>query len=100
MNPAILASIAYGLLSIVGGIVGYTKAKSKPSLISGTISGILLIVSAYLQLQTLGIGLILAQIITLLLVVVFGIRLSKTRKFMPAGLMLLFGVVTLACLLA
>lgn len=98
MNIAILASIAYGLLSIVGGIVGYTKVKSKVSLISGSISGILLIAAGYLQLQALTIGLIIAQIITLLLVIVFAIRFSKTRKLMPAGLMLLLGTITLVCL--
>jgi uncharacterized membrane protein (UPF0136 family) len=43
MNPAIIAAIAYGILSICGGIIGYVQAQSKPSLISGTISGLLLI---------------------------------------------------------
>ena len=98
MNIAILAAIAYGLLSVVGGIVGYTKVKSKVSLISGSISGILLIAAGFLQLQAPTLGLIIAQIITFLLVVVFSIRFSKTRKLMPAGLMLLFGIITLVCL--
>lgn len=40
-------------------------------------------------------GLILATVITSVLVIVFAIRLMKTRKFMPAGLMSLLGIVSL-----
>ncbi|MDY7013531.1 MAG: TMEM14 family protein, partial [Cyanobacteriota bacterium] len=43
MNFSIIAAIAYGLLALFGGIMGYVKVKSKASLISGTISGVLLI---------------------------------------------------------
>jgi Transmembrane proteins 14C len=35
MNVAILATIAYGILTLVGGIIGYRQAKSQVSLISG-----------------------------------------------------------------
>ncbi|MDJ0691576.1 MAG: TMEM14 family protein [Xenococcaceae cyanobacterium MO_188.B32] len=98
MNTSTLAAIAYGITSIVGGIFGYARAKSQVSLILGSISGIVLIVSAWAQLKGLTIGLTLAQLITLLLVGVFTVRLIKTRKFMPAGLMLILGLVTLVCL--
>jgi uncharacterized membrane protein (UPF0136 family) len=40
-------------------------------------------------------GLVFAIAVTAALVVVFTIRLVKTRKFMPAGLMLIAGIVTL-----
>lgn len=43
---AIAATIAYGLLSGFGGIWGYIKSQSKPSLISGCLSGILLFIAA------------------------------------------------------
>ena len=33
MNLGIIAAIAYGILAIVGGIIGYVQAQSKPSLI-------------------------------------------------------------------
>ncbi|MDJ0632564.1 MAG: TMEM14 family protein [Xenococcaceae cyanobacterium MO_188.B29] len=98
MNTATLAAIAYGITSIAGGIFGYAQAKSRVSLILGSISGIFLIVAAWAQLQGLPIGSTIAQIITLLLVVVFTVRLIKTRKFMPAGLMLILGLITLVCL--
>lgn len=46
---AVWATFFYGVLALVGGILGYIKAKSKPSLIFGGISGIILILSGILQ---------------------------------------------------
>ena len=92
---SIIAASLYGILSIIGGIIGYKSAGSKVSLISGTISGLLLLVAAYVQLQGQTWGLTLAVIITAVLVIVFAIRLVKTRKLMPAGLMVVLGLVTL-----
>lgn len=100
MNIAVLATIAYGLLSGLGGIWGYLKSKSKPSLISGCISGVLLLVSAVMQMQGYSFGLLISRVITALLLLVFAIRLVKTQKFMPAGIMLSAGVITLICLFA
>ena len=98
MDIAAIATVGYGLLSGLGGIWGYIKSRSKPSLISGCISGILLLVAAFLQIQGNDLGLLLSKIVTLLLVIVFAVRLIKTGKFMPSGLMLIAGVVTLSCL--
>jgi uncharacterized membrane protein (UPF0136 family) len=96
MNFSTVAVFAYGILAIVGGIIGYMRASSKVSLISGTISGLLLIVAGFFQLQGQAWAALLAVIVTGFLVVVFAVRLAKTRKFMPAGLMVLLGMVTLA----
>lgn len=92
---SIIAASLYGILSIIGGIIGYKSAGSKVSLISGTISGLLLLVAAYLQLQGQTWGLTISLIITSILVVVFAVRLGKTRKFMPAGLMVTLGLAAL-----
>lgn len=100
MNTAIIAAIAYGIIAIVGGIIGYTQARSTASLISGIISGLLLIFGAVLYLQGQAWGFTLALIVTAILVVVFTIRFVKTRKFMPAGLMLTLGVLTLVIMIA
>jgi uncharacterized membrane protein (UPF0136 family) len=96
MNLGIIASLGYGILTMVGGMIGYILSKSNVSLLSGCISGILLLFAAYLQFIGIIWGLILAGVVTTVLVVVFALRLAKTRKFMPAGLMLFFGVLTLA----
>ena len=95
MNLGIIAAIAYGILAIIGGIIGYVQAQSKASLISGSISGLFLIFAGVMQLQGQAWGLILATVVTAVLVIVFAVRLAKTRKFMPAGLMSVLGLVTL-----
>ena len=99
INPGILAAIAYGTLAIIGGIVGYLQVQSKASLISGSISGLLLISAAVLQLQGYTWGLPLAAALTALLIIVFVGRWTKTRKFMPAGLMIVLGIGALAVML-
>ncbi len=91
----IITAIAYGILALVGGIVGYVQVQSKVSLISGIASGLLLILAGVMQLLGQQVGLILATVITSVLVIVFAIRLAKTRKFMPAGLMSVLGIVSL-----
>jgi uncharacterized membrane protein (UPF0136 family) len=96
MNLGIIASLGYGILAMVGGITGYILSTSKVSLFSGCISGVLLVFAAYLQFKGIIWGLIIAALVTAILVVVFALRLAKTGKFMPAGLMLFFGVLTLA----
>ncbi|MCW5314667.1 hypothetical protein GTQ43_12855 [Nostoc sp. KVJ3] len=95
MNLSIIAAFAYGILAIAGGIIGYIQARSRVSLLSGSISGLLLILAAYFQLQGQTWGSILAVLVTGVLVVVFAFRLAKTRKFMPAGLMTILGIVAL-----
>ncbi len=94
-----MAAIAYGILAIVGGILGYVKSKSKVSIISGSISGALLIASAIAQLQGISGARIASIAIAGVLVIVFALRFAKTRKFMPAGLMIFAGLVSLAAML-
>lgn len=90
----IIAALAYGILALVGGIIGYKQAGSKVSLWSGIGSGLLLIVAAFAQFQGQTWGMTLAAIVTGVLVVVFVSRLVKTRKLIPAGLMTGLGVLT------
>lgn len=60
--------IVFGILTFIGGIIGYTKAKSLPSLIVGVISGLALIAAGglliYGQTNTIKIGLILGLLAT------------------------------------
>ncbi len=99
MNPGAIAAIAYGLLAIGGGIMGYTKSQSKMSLISGSISGVLLLLGGIVALQGISWGLTLAAVVTIALIAVFAVRLFKTQKFMPAGLMIGTGAAALGVLL-
>ncbi|MGB3614482.1 MAG: TMEM14 family protein [Elainellaceae cyanobacterium] len=95
MTVETIAAIAYGILAIVGGVMGYKAAGSRPSLISGVVSGVLLVIGGLLELAGNPWGQILVAIVAAVLVVVFAVRLAKTRKFMPAGLMLAAGIVVL-----
>ncbi|MEM7773078.1 MAG: TMEM14 family protein [Cyanobacteria bacterium P01_E01_bin.6] len=99
MTAGAIAAIAYGLLALIGGIFGYVKVKSKPSLISGGISGVLLIMAGILGGTGMTWGIPIAAIITAVLVVVFAVRLIKTQKFMPAGIMLIAGIAALVVMM-
>ncbi|MBE7380219.1 MAG: TMEM14 family protein [Leptolyngbya sp. SIO1E4] len=99
MSAAAIMTFVYGVLSIVGGIIGYRQAGSKPSLIAGGVTGALLLIAGIGLVQVQPWGMWLAIAITALLIITFIGRLVKTRKFMPAGLMIIVGVATLATLL-
>jgi uncharacterized membrane protein (UPF0136 family) len=87
--------LVYALLVVIGGIVGYVKARSQQSLISGLISGIALAIAWYLSLQNPTSGFALATFLALGLLIVFAIRFRKTGKFMPAGLMAALSLVAM-----
>jgi uncharacterized membrane protein (UPF0136 family) len=86
----------YIVLLLVGGLIGFLKAGSKVSLISATVAAALLIIVQLPGVFQPGFARIVADVIMAVLLVVFAMRLAKTRKFMPSGLML---IVTVAALL-
>lgn len=82
----------YIVLLVIGGCVGYFKAKSKPSLIASvTFAAALSLCALDVIFQDYVADLLLAA-----LLVVFGVRLAKTKKFMPAGMMVGMTLVALA----
>lgn len=85
--------LVYGLLVAIGGIFGYIRARSKPSLISGLVSGVLLVIAWAIGLQTASWGLGVATLIAIGLLIVFALRFQKTQKFMPAGLLAILSLV-------
>jgi uncharacterized membrane protein (UPF0136 family) len=99
MTPGTLAALLYGLLNIAGGVMGYVKSKSKISLMMGCFFGTLLVLGAIAAFKGNPIGLSIATVITGVLVVVFGIRWAKTKKVMPAGLMVGLGAIAFLLML-
>jgi len=89
--------LGYAALVLAGGVVGYAKAGSKPSLIAGAASAVALLVAWGWSRSSVG-GLWLGAVVALALCVVFGLRLRKTGKMMPAGMMLAISVLALAAL--
>jgi len=75
--------------------MGFIKAKSKISLIVSSIFAALLALCNTAIIRPFYI----ADILVGLLLVVFGMRFAKGRKFMPSGLMLGLSAATLAALL-
>ena len=92
IGPAKIYFIIFGLLTIIGGVIGFVKAGSTASIIAGSISGILLCVAAFLLPQNLAIGLILAGVVSILLAGRFVPAFLKTGQAMPAGLMSVLSV--------
>ena len=86
----------YIVLLVVGGLIGFLKAGSKISLIPSTIAAALLVVTAVPGLLAPQLRRGAADVIMAALLVVFCIRLTKTRKFMPSGLMLVLTIAALA----
>ncbi|MFY9226282.1 MAG: TMEM14 family protein [Blastocatellia bacterium] len=86
--------LVYGFLLIAGGVIGFMQAKSKASLIAGSISGVVILASGIIMLQGATFGTYLALVVTLALSAVFFMRWSKTRAFMPSGMMLILNEIT------
>jgi uncharacterized membrane protein (UPF0136 family) len=93
MEAAKIYFIIFGLLTIVGGIMGYVKAGSVVSIIAGTITGILLIVAAFLLPEHRVAGLATALIVSILLAGQFVPKFIRIGKVMPAGVMSVLSVI-------
>lgn len=95
------AQVALGVYAVllgVGGVMGYLKAGSRPSLIAGLTSGFLALVCLGLSFQGAPAAMPLGAGLAALMSVVFGIRLAKTHKFMPSGLLLATSLIVLVIL--
>ncbi len=89
---------AYIILLLVGGLIGFFKAKSKVSLITSAVFAATLILTTLRSVFQPGFALGLANVILVVLLLVFTVRLAKTKKFMPSGLILAATVAVLAVL--
>jgi uncharacterized membrane protein (UPF0136 family) len=86
----------YGVIMILGGIMGFIKVGSKASLISGVGMGVALLVSGYGVWNSSHDSLVVAVVIAALLVVIFAIRYAKTKRFMPGGMLAILSLLAVA----
>lgn len=93
MEAARIYLFVFGALTIVGGIVGYLKAGSVASIIAGSITGVLLLVAAFLLPEHRTIGLATALIVSLLLAAYFIRKYLSTGAVMPAGMMSVLSII-------
>ena len=85
----------YIVLLLVGGLIGFFKANSKVSLISSSVFAALLVVTTLPGVFQPAFGRNLGTVIMAALLVVFAVRLAKTKKIMPSGMMLVLTILTL-----
>jgi uncharacterized membrane protein (UPF0136 family) len=83
----------YAVVMILGGIAGFVRVGSKASLISGVGFGLILLGSGYGVWRGYQSSLVSAEVIALLLVVLFAIRYAKKHRFMPAGMLAILSLV-------
>lgn len=85
----------YGVFTLIGGIIGFVKAKSRASLIAGSVSGVALLVCAALMQR----GSRPAAIAGLVIAVALGVRFLRTwrekRRVMPDLLMVVLSILSL-----
>lgn len=86
----------YIVLLLSGGLIGFFKARSRASLISSAVFAAVLVLTAVPGVFQPAFARGLANVLMAALLVVFALRLAKTRKFMPSGLMLILTIVVLA----
>lgn len=101
MRTVALYEMLFGLLTLVGGIIGYSSAGSWVSLAAGGVAGIILIFGALKMQKGARSGLYVCLIVTLALLGNFGYKFFFTpdAKFMPAGMMTILAGISLILLL-
>jgi len=86
----------YIILLLAGGMIGYYKAKSHISLYMSVGFAVALIICGETDILNPSLNKNVINIILAALLIVFAMRWVKTKKFMPAGLMIILTVLALA----
>ena len=84
--------VLFAFLTIVGGVIGYLKAKSVVSLLSGSISGVLLIAASFMLPARPIRAYIIGLLVSILLAGKFVPDFIHKKAIVPGGLMALLSV--------
>lgn len=90
--------VIYALFILLGGVMGYVKAHSHASLLAGSATGVILLISAIGIYSTRTWGLVLAFVVTSFLTFFFGYRYYSTQVLFPSGVMTVLSSATLLIL--
>lgn len=100
MDATSIYFLIFGALTIIGGVIGYVKAGSLPSIIAGTITGVLLLIAGWILPANRTTGLVIGLIVSLLLAAQFVPKFIRTKSAMPAGLMSILSVIGIVVAIA
>ena len=89
MRLDVVVVAIYGVVSAVGGVIGYLKAKSRASLVAGSLAGVFLLVCAYGMSQRHAAASLGSLVIALLLGARFLGTWRRNHRLMPDLLMVL-----------
>lgn len=91
----------YALLLAVGGVMGFVKARSHASLVSGILSAIFAVVAlAIMLMKNHNLGVSLGATLAIVLFVLFGYRYAiHNRRFMPSGMLAVVSLVVLSVMM-
>ncbi|MEM8728179.1 MAG: TMEM14 family protein [Chlamydiota bacterium] len=84
-----MTTFIFSLLVFAGGIMGFVLKQSTPSLVAGSLFGLSLLFSSIKTMTFQRSGIIMAFVLILTLDLFFSYRFITTRKFFPAGAILL-----------
>lgn len=98
MKSQAIVVFIYGLLLLIGGIIGHLKANSIASLAAGTIFAAMAIFSSIMIYKNNRWALTGAMAISLFLGVFFLYRFYLSYRFMPAGFMVIISLLVLGYL--
>jgi uncharacterized membrane protein (UPF0136 family) len=84
-------AIAYGLVALIGGFIGFLSAGSVASLVAGGASGVILFAGAALVGKKPKVGLIMALVLSLLLIGRFASASLKSGALSTLALVMILG---------
>ena len=82
-TPARIVMAVYGVLMLGGGLAGYATKHSKPSLIAGLVSAVLLAIACVVSRNNPRAGFGLGASVAVVLIVVFAIRIRDLLAQTP-----------------
>jgi uncharacterized membrane protein (UPF0136 family) len=100
MRTIALYEMLFGILTIVGGIAGYSTTGLWEPLGAGLLSGVILIGGALKMQKGARSGIYTTLIVTVLLLGYAIMRIVDDGTFMPGGLMVIFAGISLLLLIA
>lgn len=89
-----LTSNIYSFLLIIGGVMGFVKAHSKMSLLTGLVSGLAILLATKVGVNNPKAAYLFIASISLVLAMFFSMKFAATHALMPAGLMLILSTLT------